>query len=217
MVSMKAQADIISAIIIIVLALGLVGTAFLWAKPIIQKRQDTTLVERALKSFDRSNVNSITSKIESVARNEGEDTFTIDVDGLFVIHPSTEIGPENNSLQFSITSSVTNVAEGRDWVAISSGNTNPVGILGVDDPSVVFGRADTISGDLKNVTFKSWFRVLNDTSTNTGYKIALIKHEASPISSSAKNIRIIFDGREQLFDPQLRQNLITTKIKILLG
>jgi hypothetical protein len=80
---LKGQSDIISAIIIIVIAIGLVGTAFTWGLPLIQKQQDTAMVERVANYFSNDNTNSIQKEIVSVATNGGEESFTEDVPGFW--------------------------------------------------------------------------------------------------------------------------------------
>ena len=81
----KSQVDIISAILVITIALTLVSIAYFWGIPLIQKREASAIIERASKHFDRNNVNSLTRKIEYIARMGGEDTFTISmVFGLFI-------------------------------------------------------------------------------------------------------------------------------------
>jgi hypothetical protein len=208
---MKSQADIVSAVIIVIVALSLVGAAYMWGMPLIQKRQDTALVERAAKHFDRSNVNSLPKKIEYIYQNGGEETFTIDIDGLWSLYPSTDNNVENNSIQFSFVSRVTNIAVDEGWVPLSTSNTDPIVSIG-EDPSVVFGRADS-SGSMYNITFKTWFREL-DKSPTEGYKIILTRDTAGPLRSTGKSVRISRGSVTPV--TQSGKTLIITEIKILL-
>jgi hypothetical protein len=206
----KAQADIISAVLIIIMGLGLVSVAYTWGIPLIQKRSDTTLVERTYKTFDANNERSITKVIKFISNHGGEDVVSLDTKGIWFLYPSTDTTPENNSIQFSFQAKVSNLAVDKSWIPLSSGSTNPVGTLGFDDSYVVFGKADTAPGGY-NITYKVWFRKLNETTTNKIYEIDLVKHPSGPLISSGKNVGISRgDVREQ-------QNLITTEIKILLG
>lgn len=209
---MKAQADIVSAVIIVIIALSLVSTAYMWGLPLIQKKQDTAIVERVSNAFSPDNVNSITKKIESVANRGGEETFTLDVDGLWILYPYDANTVENNSIQFAFSSRVTNVGVDKGWIPLSSGNIG-IGTLGLDDSSVVFGRADS-AGSFYNITYKSWFRELDESSTK-GYKINLLVDERGSDKSTGKTVRI-----SRAKDPYSQtvggKTLIITEIKILL-
>ncbi|MEM5790539.1 MAG: hypothetical protein QXP77_00575, partial [Candidatus Aenigmatarchaeota archaeon] len=152
----KAQVDIISAIIIVIIALTLFSAAYFWGMPLIQKRQDTALVERAFKYFDPKNPNSIGRRIEYVANFGGEQTFSIDLDGIWILKQFNDVSEENNSLLFTISSKISNVAPNFGWVPFSS-NIQEIGKLGLDDPSVVFERADS-SGGRYDITLRVWFR-----------------------------------------------------------
>lgn len=206
----KAQTDIISAVLIIIMGLGLVSVAYTWGIPLIQKRSDTTLVERTYKTFDVNNERSITKMIKFISNHGGEDIVSLDTKGIWFLYPSTDANPENNSIQFSFQAKVSNLAVDQGWIPLSSGNTNPIGTFGFDESYVVFGRADAAPGGY-NITYKTWFRSLNITSTNKIYSIILVKHPSGPLISSGKTVRI------SRGDVTEQQNLITTEIKILLG
>lgn len=220
---MKAQADIISAVIIIIIAIALVAAAYTWGIPLINKRQDEALVARAEKYFDRNNLNSLVKKIENIYKNGGEDTFTLDMDGLWIFYPcsTTEGGgckcdkpacaSENNSIYFTFFSRVTRYAIGEGWIPLSSPNINPIGAVGVDDSSVVFARADR-TGEGFNITYKTWFREL-DESPGKGYKINLIA-PTDITTSTTRSLRITRgDARTISIDGKI---LIITEMKIYL-
>lgn len=214
--SSKSQADIISIALIVIIALSLAGTAYLWGIPLIQKRQHTIMVERVQSFFDRENVNSITSKIENIARKGGEDVFVSTEEGLWVLYPYDHPSPENNSIQFTIFSKVSNIAVGTEKdISFTSGATCPPssGTLGIASASVVCGRADVFS-DGYNITYKLYFRELEE-SPKKGYKINLVKYSpTSPPSSSGKTVRI---SRGEISTiTQDGKTLIITEIKILL-
>jgi len=207
----KAQADIISAVLIIIMGLGLVSVAYTWGIPLIQKRSDTTVVERTFKTFDANNERSLPKIMQFISNHGGEDVASLDTKGIWFLYPNNSATPENNSLQFSFQSKVSNLAVGQGWIPLSSGNTNPIGTLGFDDSYVVFGRADTAPGGY-NITYKVWFRKLNETTTNKIYEIDLAPLQVSgPLISSGKTVRV------SRGDVNEKQNLITTEIKILLG
>jgi len=206
----KAQADIISAVLIIIMGLTLVSVAYMWGIPLIEKRADTTLVERTYKTFDPNNERSVTRMIKHISNYGGEDVVSLDTNGLWTLYPNDSITPENNSIQFSFQSKVSNIGVDGGWIPLSSGSTNPIGEFGLDESYVVFGRADTAPGGY-NITYKAWFRSLNVTSTNKIYNVILVKHPSGSLTSSGKTLRVLRgEVKEQV-------NLITTEIKILLG
>ncbi|MFH7882430.1 MAG: hypothetical protein QW140_01780 [Candidatus Aenigmatarchaeota archaeon] len=208
----KAQVDIISAIIIVIIALTLFSAAYFWGMPLIQKRQDTALVERAFKYFDPKNPNSIGRRIEYVANFGGEQTFSIDLDGIWILKQFNDVSEENNSLLFTFSSKISNVAPNFGWVPFSS-NIQEIGKLGLDDPSVVFERADS-SGGRYDITLRVWFRELESMDGTKGYKINLINDTAGRTVSTSKYIKI---SRGNIISTQENGKTLTiTEIKILL-
>ena len=226
LLSKKAVSEIISFVLIILLSIALVGTAYAWAWPLILKRQHTMKVEKVLNYFDQRNSNSLISKIESVAKTGMQDTFFSDVDGIWILHEYNESGPENNSIEFITFSKVTNVAVG-NWSSITFGSNCPpqMGLIGIDSPLVVCGKSD-FHMDGFDVVYRGWSRkVINPVETQ-GYKINLVKAPNGPLQSTGDNI---FIKAEKTFtcvpttppDPPNpacpTETLIITEVKILLG
>jgi hypothetical protein len=217
----KAQVDIISAVIIIAIAIGLTATAYSWGIPLIQKRQHEALAERVHIAFDQNKISSLPSKIESIAKAPGaEETFTLDVDGAWILCPSDSSNPYcgavNNSIEFTFLSKASRVAVGQ-WSSLTPGGNciPPIssGILGLDRSSVVCARADVV-GDVYNITYRIYFRELFEEGANRGYKINLIKDPRGSLNSTGKTIRISRgDVRTETIGAK---TLIITEIKILL-
>jgi hypothetical protein len=207
---MKAQASIVAAVIIIVLAIALVSAAYTWGVPLIMKRQDWALVDRVRSSFDQNNINSLPSKIEYVATNRGEDTFLSETNGIF------ELNPDEDSITFSFFSRVSDIAVNSGWVALTHGSSCPPsdGYVGTDKASVVCAKSDTHQNGY-NITYKIFFRKLLEPAGTKGYKIQLERHEASQLKVSGRNVRIIYSGATESLEDG--KTIIVTKIKILLG
>lgn len=209
---MKGVSEVLSAVIIIIIALGLTGAAYSWGLPLIQKNQDKTVVDRVQNAFDRDNSNSLTKKIEYVANNGGEETFKLDTNGLWILYPSSDTTPENNSIQFSHASRVSNVATGKGWVPLSSGFVGEPGTLGKDDSSVVFASAE-VEGDSYNIRYKAWFREIDESSTK-GYKINLVQDTRGSDKSTGSTIRI---SRGEITQQTFGGKTISvTEVKLLL-
>lgn len=211
----KAQSDIISAVIILIIALGLMSAAYFYGLPLIQKRQDTSLVERSYSYFNQGNTNSLPNVIETIANNGGEKTFDVNVKGIWILNE------DKNYIEFTHMSKVSKFAVDTPYpISLTSGAqcapqpTN--GTLGLDKASVVCVQASRI-GDQINITYRVWFRDLYEnpySDTGKGYKIVLKKHESGVASSTEKSIRIFFsDTKQNIVNGK---TLITKEIKILL-
>lgn len=214
LVGRKAQGDIISAVIIVVIAIGLVGTAYMWGIPLIEKQQGRTVVDRMDSYFDGTNVNSLPRMIEDVANNGGEKTFYSNIDGLWTLNEYDGSGEENNSIEFMIASKVSNIGVDMDWISFTDGGTCPpeIGVLGIDEGSVVCARADS-TGVNYNITYRMWFREIDESSGTRGYKINLVRREGGPLISTGKSIRISRGDVQTI--TQGSKRLITTEVKIL--
>ena len=210
----KSQVDIISAMLILLIALSLTGTAYLWGYPLIQKRQASATVDRVYSYFSQDNSNSLPSVIEYVANNKGEKTFSLDIDGTWHLNEAED------SIQFSFLSKASNIAVDTlnpisltPGVSCAPGPSPNIGRLGLDKASVVCARASSYVGMI-NISYKVWFRELYaDPPSSNGFKINLVK-ESGLEYSRLKSIKIIFSGTEQ--EQVGGKTLIKTKIKILL-
>lgn len=205
----KGQADILSMSIILAISISLFSVAYIWGVPLIQKYQSRATVTRVSSYFDQNNANSLPSEIEYVANNGGEKTFISAVDGLW------QINEDDDSIAFSFFSKVTNIASG-DWRALTygTGTTCPpsYGLVGPDRVSVVCAKADA-AGNGYNVTYKIWFRELNET-TASGFKIDLIKQSGVTASTSTgKSIKISFVERTAEM-PYYDRTLSVSKVMI---
>lgn len=208
---LKGQSDIISIVLIIIIAIGLVSTAYTWGIPLIQKQQDTSLVERIASYFGNDNVNSIQKKIVSVATNGGEESFSEDASGFWQLTPNSSSSVFNNSLSFTVFSRVSNIAVG-SWTSLN-GVSCPASAGNVgEDPYALCARADPI-GNGFNVTYLVQFRPLY--SSTQGYEIFLLQHASGLNSSVAKVLRI---QKGSSYTSNVNgQNLIIIEAKILLG
>lgn len=209
---LKGQSDIISIILIILIAIGLVGTAYTWGIPLIQKQQDTALVERVANYFSNDNVNSIQKKIISVATAGGEETFSEDVSGFWQLIPNGAIIVDNNSLTFTFFSKVSNIANGT-WVTLNGVPCPaPSGNVG-EDSYALCARSDPLSNGY-NITYRVQFRPLQGSTQ--GYEIYLLQSPSGVLTSTAKVLRIQKGSSYTVTSPT-EQNLIIAEVKILLG
>lgn len=223
MQALKGQSDIIAVVLIVLIAIGLLGVAYSFGLPLIQKNQDRALDDRVKGFFATNNVNSLPAKIQSVANSRTKDAATIDVRGAMRLMPGQEPGAQftsmnNNSIEFSFQSAVASFARDAGWIPLSGSSCNPVsnGIIGQDEAAVVCARVDSTGGGFYNVTYRLQFRTLEDAQKRNGFAIKLLQHPSSPLlSSSDKNqVRVEFDQVRTVTVGS--QTLIITDVKVLL-
>jgi len=216
----KGISTVVSAALIVAIALGLTSTAYIWGTPLIQKRQEASLTEKVYSQFSQSNQNSLPKMVEDVANNRGVRTFTIGADGTWILNK------DEDSIEFTFASKTANVAAGTPSpISLTPGvqctGTSPpnspspaTGTVGQDSSSVVCVSA-TILTDFFEIKYKVWFRELNDNpfSPTQGFKIDL-EPDAGLTKSSGRTVKITFDDSTQHVIGG--KTLITKKIKILL-
>jgi hypothetical protein len=211
---MKAQSDVISAVLIVIISLALASSAYTWGIPLIQKRQDTALSERVDTYFNQENVNSLPNVIESIANNGGEKNFYINAKGMWVLNQNDDY------IQFSFMTKASKFAIDTQYpisLTAGVGCTEPVsnGTLGLDKASIVCVQANRMD-DYVNVTYKVFFRELYDNSlakNPKGYKITLVQDPSGLASSASETIKISFSTTTT---ETTDKTLIKKEIKILL-
>lgn len=200
---MKGQTKIISVLIIILIATGTTATVVPWAYTMIQKKQDMKSLDDVYNFFE-----SLDATIRNIAQHGGEEGLTLKVPGKFEITPDAISSGDSNSIIFSMESKVSLIAEG-DWIPLNTPNINETATLGVDTPSVIFGKAQQ-SGDKINTQYKLWYRTLNDTSGNM-YKIILNTSDDTVKTTTTGSMRIKRIGSEEVAG----KSLTITKINII--
>jgi len=188
---MKAQTEILSYIMIFVVASGLTATAIMWGIPLIQKKQDVKNLDDVYNFFV-----TLDQKIRSVTKGGPEETLSINVDGILTLYPYDYNDPIlNNSITFTFLNKVSNIAvtDPPEWIPITTGNTKeaPEAILGIDPPSVIFGKTQKSEPSLE-VTYRLWYRGLQNPERNEVSKIILKREDGSSdkLSSTSGFIRV---------------------------
>lgn len=208
----KAQVPLISAVLIVTIALAIFGIGYQYLKPLMEKKEDTRRVEMVKQAFDQIDPSSLPSKIESISKLGGEESFTLNVKGLWTLNES------QNYIQFSFLSKVTNLDEEAGWISLTAGvacsdDPPPSGTVGIDRISVVCAKAERAGGRYQ-LTYRLWYRNLIDVVTGLQYKISLEKDPAGRLQTTSKSFVISKgDVEEVVVDDQ---TVIVTKIKIRL-
>ena len=200
----KGQSQMVSALMIVLISLGILGAVFPWASSVIQKKKDTRSVEDVYNFFQK-----LDSTIINIARNGGEESLEIKIPGKINVYP--ESYPDltlNNSIVFEFQSKVSNVASSTNWIPLNTPNSNTSATLGIDKPGVIFGKS--ILGD-KNIiiNYRLWFRELEDKATGNIYKISITTSDDIEKESTQGFFRI-----QRLSSSQIG-NLIKTQVNII--
>ena len=200
---MKGQSNIISVLIIIFIVTGATATVAPWAYTMIQKKQDMKSIDDVYNFFE-----TLDATIRNVAQNGGEESLTLKVPGKFEIIPDAFSSDDSNSVLFMTESKVSLIAEG-GWIPLNTPNINETATLGVDSPSVIFGKAQK-SGDKINVQYKLWYRELKNNA-GYSYKIVLKTSNDDIKNTTTGFLRVKRIGSEEVTG----KPLTITKINII--
>jgi hypothetical protein len=200
---MKGQTKVISVIIIVLITTAAMATVLPWTYSMIQKKQDMKSLDDLSNFFQ-----SLDVTIRNIAQNGGEESLTLKIPGKFEVYPASASSTLNNSIVFTTESKVSFIADG-SWIPLNTPNTNETATLGIDPPSVIFGKA-TQSGDKITVQHRLWYRTLTDNYGNL-YKIVLNTSNDNPMSTTTGLMRIKRLGSEEISG----KSLTITKINII--
>ncbi len=198
----KGQTQIVSFILIILIALLVLASIIPWANNMIQKRKDAKTTDDALNFFQK-----LDQTIRNIAQNGGEETMELKVDGILTIYPGSDNSGLNNSIVFLFKSKVANIAVG-EWIPLNTPNTNGTATLGIDEPSVISGKAEK-AGENLNIQYRLWYRNLTETTTSKTFKINL--------NTTDDQVKTVTTGamRVQRIRTRQIQNLTITEINII--
>ncbi len=201
---MRGQANVLSVLIIILIATAALATVLPWTYNMVQKKKDLKTVDDVYNFFQ-----TLDASIRNIAQNGGEESLQLKVSGKMEVFPDSAFSEYNNSIIFTTESKVSLIAEG-DWIPLNTPNMNKTATLGVDSPSVIFGKAEK-SGDKITIRYKLWYRELNDTSGRL-YKIVLNTSNNNIISTTTGFTRVQRIGSMDVTG----KSLTITKINIIL-
>ena len=106
----KAQTQIISVVLIMGLAVGVIGASYMWGAPLIEKSQTETSLSQAEK-----NIELINSMIVDVVKTGGQKTKQIQFDGTLEI---LDINTGYNSIVYTIQGKTAGVAS-TNWILMN--------------------------------------------------------------------------------------------------
>jgi len=199
----KGQSQMVSALMIVLISLGILGSVFPWAFSVIQKKKDSKSVEDVYNFFQKLDYTII-----NIARNGGEESLELKVPGIINVYPDSLDSTLNNSIVFEFQSKVSNVANSTSWISLNTPNANTSATLGIDKPGVIFGKSTLGNTDII-VYYRLWYRELEDKTTGNIYKISLTTSEDKEKESTQGFFRI------QRLSSSQTGNLIKTQVNII--
>jgi hypothetical protein len=190
---MRAQVTVVSAVLISGIIISLVGAAYLWGAPMVEKRTTVTEFQSA-ENF----VEQLDETIISIA-NSGTGRKTFDIPfGVVKVHPFEGISVDSNTifLEFIVNQPLMfNVSRIYLGGAGFEDVVSEVGDYGESRPSVMTLESERVSTG-HNIIFRLHYRELDtDTAPKRGYVIALNKGEDF-VTSGNNRLTVSFGGTE---------------------
>ena len=189
---MRAQSSVISLILIAGIIIALVGAAYVWAVPLIEKRitvTDYDLVEKFVLDLD--------ARIVDIA-NSGSGTERLQIPrGKMTLLPMNYPGEYNNTINLDFVVSQPLITEGA-MIPIKTTSLDPVGEYGKTEPRIItLSRMPGTEG--VNLNMNMTYRELRSISPK-GYVISLCPVTGfgscqSPISGN-NAITVSYGGTE---------------------
>lgn len=190
---MKAQSEIISAVVIVILSLSLFGSAYMWGWPRLEKTRDKDKVNRVFSDyFDPSNPNSIIGTIEEVKRDKSSKIVSGGEEGAWSV--------SNTSIVFYKLYKVSPFSKDDTWTFIT-GNGAGKGDLNIDPWYAIYGKSKP-KEDGYLVYYNLTTVPLSDSSDRV-YRI-----EFSPAKNSFYSRNIVFQYNGEVIDPSNPNNII---------
>jgi len=203
MVSKKAQIEAITLVLIGGIVIGLVGLAYTWGKPIMDKRSVVTQYMSA-RNFMETLDKKITSMVSScISAGSCEETLNLPVPGIISVDEA------NNLIIYRFVVNQPLISKGE--VLFNTGDNSSVTRYG-ETPSVISLKGEKSAQGEYLLVFTLRYRELDSEKPWKGYLIKLVKS-----GKSDGNSKIIFsyDGSETIPEgANHRGDLIVSKIKV---
>lgn len=105
--NVKGQTQIISVVLIMGLAVGVIGASYMWGKPLIDKSQAGTTITNAEKTMDL-----IKTTIDDVAKTGGQKKKQIQIEG------TLKVSESENAIVYTLTGAKAAIASSQ-WISIN--------------------------------------------------------------------------------------------------
>lgn len=188
---LKGQSEALSIILITGIIISMIGAAYLWGAPLIEKRSSVTEL-----SIAEDFITELNSKIVEIANSGGGEATLKIPKGKMTIVPYNYSTDENNSLllDFFVTQQM---VFPNTVVYVRTNNIEPVATYGESEPRIMTLESEPF-GDSYRMTLRSFYRelVIDNPAQKKGFRIAINRGQ-QPLSGD-QEISISFGSIELL-------------------
>jgi hypothetical protein len=201
----KGQTQAITLVLISGIIISLVGFAYTWGKPLIEKRTVITQFTSAVRFMDDMDKKIVDMAGTCSLEGACEESLDLPVPGLIRLDESA------NKIVYEFQVSQPLITEGE--VLFNTVDNGSVARYG-ETPGVISLKGERISEGSYTLRFSARYRELDSDEPLKGYKIQLIKSESD---SGNNKIIISYSGSEtQSGKAHNNGDLVISKIKVLL-
>ncbi|MBU4300400.1 MAG: archaellin/type IV pilin N-terminal domain-containing protein [Nanoarchaeota archaeon] len=211
----KAQAEVISALLIVGITVAAVSVAYMWGVPMIQKGQSTSQIQEA-----EYLMTLISDGITDVAQNGGQKSLSLNLQG------PLEISEEDNTIKYTIISKKAGVAR-TEWVPLNEDETfgiaatnqsKSIPVYGFDKDAVLLAKSDVLGDSGFMVYYNLVFREVDDFNTREGRITNITAAGNNKVSGGT--VKLMIRRNPQIVSPspsKLGGKLISTKVLLSLS
>jgi hypothetical protein len=201
----KAQSEAITLVLVTGIIIALVGSAYMWGKPMIDKRSIVTQFASATKFMEDLNAKIVNMAGTCSFEGACEETLSLPVPGGITLDEAT------NSLIYTFPVTQPLILGGGE-VLFNTADNNTVARYG-ETPGVISLRGERDGSGNYNLIFRLRYRELDSQEPWKGYKIQLVR--SGQITTGASKILLSYAG------PQTQQgaaynngDLVLSRIKV---
>lgn len=204
----KAQTEVVTMVLITGIVISLVGTAYLWGAPLINKRTSIIEVDTGKEFVER-----LDKTIVDIA-NSGTGERILDIpNGILTVYGNNTDDPNNNSIVYDITTDQQMMFPGT--VVFLSDTRDLVGVYGEVDPQIVT-MTGVESNFIHGIQIKSHYRELDTEQANPQKGFRIIINEDAGVLLGDSKVTVSFNKVETL--PSRASNggdLIVTHVNVI--
>jgi len=199
----KAQTEAITLVLVSGIVISLVGVAYMWGKPMIDKRSVLTQFTAATRFMEELDSKIVTIAGTCSSAGGCEETLDFPVPGLISLNETS------NTITYTIYVNQPLITGGE--VLFNTADNGTVARYG-ETPGVISLKGRRQESGLYSLVFSVRYRELDSTEPWKGYKIKLLK---SGKSDGNTKILLSYDGTEtQTGAAYNNGDLVVSKIKV---
>jgi hypothetical protein len=199
----KAQTEAITLVLISGIVISLVGFAYAWGKPMIEKRSTLTQFTSAIRFMEELDNSIVGMAGTCSSAGSCEETLTLPVQGMITINET------KNTISYTFFVNQPLLTRGE--IFFNTADNGTVARYG-ETPGVISMIGSRYPSGVYELTFMSRYRELDSEEPWRGYLIKLVK---SGKESGTTKILISYDGTETQANAAYNHgDLVLSKIKV---